>query len=54
MLNIVRQLKFRRIENKFQERIQKDVKMIRNSKQIYVAADKTTNYYKLNKVEYKK
>ena len=49
MFDIVRQLKFRRINNKFQEKIQKDVKTIRNSKQIYVAADKTTNYYKLNK-----
>ena len=52
MFDIVRQLKFRRINNKFQEKIQKDVKTIRNSKQIYVAADKTTNYYKLNKNEY--
>ena len=52
MFDIVRQLKFRRIDNKFQEKIQKDVKTIRNSKQIYVAADKTTNYYKLNKNEY--
>ena len=52
MFDIVRQLKFRRINNKFQEKIQKDVKTIRNSKQIYVAADKTTNYYKLKKNEY--
>lgn len=26
--------------------------MIRNSKQIFVAADKTTNYYKLQQIEY--
>ena len=30
MFDIVRQLKFRRINNKFQEKIQKDVKTIRN------------------------
>ena len=38
---------WRTYDNKFQESIKKDVKMIRINKQLLVAADKTTNYYKL-------
>ena len=48
MFNLVKQLKFRKVNNKFHEILKKDVKMLRNSKQIFVAADKTTNYNKMN------
>ena len=54
MFNLVKQIKFRRINNKFQELIKKDIKKIRNSKQVFVAADKTTNFYKLQLNEYTK
>ena len=54
MFNLVKQVRFRKVNNKFQELIKKDVKMIRNSKKIIVAADKTTNYYKLQIHEYNK
>ena len=54
MFNLVKQVRFRKVNNKFQKMIKNDVKMIRNSKKIIVAADKTTNYYKIQLDEYNK
>ena len=40
--------------NHFQNILQNDVKCIHKSDKVYVAADKTTNMYKMNKDQYKK
>ena len=54
MFNLVKQSEYRKVNNKVQKVIIRDVKMIRNNKQILVAADRTTNYYKLLINEYTK
>ena len=52
LVDISRNLKFRRSNNQFQSKLQADLKDIRNDKKVYVAADKTRNFYKMSKENY--
>ena len=45
---------FNRRSNPFQQKLKKDQKNIRSEKRIFVSADKTTNFYKMDPAEYKK
>ena len=53
-LDMLKLIEFRNFSNKFQEELKADLKIINNSKDVIVAADKTTNYYKCGKDEYEK
>ena len=46
MFNLVKQVKFRKINDTFQNKLTNDLKMINKTKNIIVPADKTTNFYK--------
>ena len=48
LFDIVKTLKFRKISNEFQSQLNKDIKMINQSKNVFVPADKTSNLYELN------
>jgi len=54
LYDMVRKIEFRKINNTFLRDLSKDVKTIRESNEIYVAADKTTNMYKLSAKNYDK
>ena len=47
-------IKFRNYTNEFQEKMKKDIKMIKNDNRVIVKADKTSNLYKVQPEEYKK
>ena len=49
---LVKNLKFRKVDNKFQRTLPKDLKGIRSSNKTLTAADKTSNMYRLSKEEY--
>ena len=49
MFNLIKQVKFRKINNIFQDKPGNDLKIINKTKTIIVPADKTTNYYKVPK-----
>ena len=52
MFNLVKQVKFRKINDIFQSKLANDLKIINKTKNIIVPADKTTNFYKIPKQEY--
>ena len=49
---IARNIKFRRVNEQFQNQLKDDLKNIRNEKKIVVPADKTRNYYRMEKTNY--
>ena len=53
LVNISKNIKFRRKTNQFQNKLKADLKTIKNDKHLYVAADKTRNYYRMEKESYK-
>ena len=52
LYDMIRKIKFRRYTNNFQESMKKDIKEIKKSKDLIVAADKTSNFYKIKPNEY--
>ena len=51
-IKLIKNLRFRKVDNKFQRALAKDLKDIRSSKKTLTAADKTLNIYRLSKEEY--
>ena len=47
-------MKFRPVRNAFQNQLSQDLKSIKSSQKVLVAADKTTNIYKMEMEDYKK
>ena len=55
MVKVIQNIKFKpAISNTFQQKLQKDLKTITNEPRLLLKADKTTNYYKLDKDTYTK
>ena len=54
LLDIVQNIKFRRVDGQFQNILKEDIKKVRNSDKAFIFADKTTNWYKLDKTQYDK
>ena len=52
LIKLVKNIKFRKVDNKFQRTLAKDLKGIRSSKKTLTEADKTSNMYRLSKEEY--
>ena len=52
LYNLVKSIEFREHTNKFQNKLKHDVKEIKNEDKVLIKADKTTNFYKLEKAEY--
>ena len=53
LMDIVNKVKFRRHRDEMQGKLKEDVKKITSSKDVYVKADKTRNYYKVAPQMYK-
>lgn len=54
MFQLVENVKFKQVRNKFQQKLRRDVKKINSSKKVLVFADKTRNVYELDKNQYDK
>ena len=54
LLNMIRKVKFRKELNPFQQELKKDSSNIKTSTKIWMKADKTQNFYKVNPEEYHK
>ena len=52
LTKFVKSLRFRKVANKFQRTLAKDLKGIRSSNKTLTAADKTSNMYRLSKEEH--
>ena len=53
LIEIARNLQFRDVNDQFQKQLKDDLKTITNEKKVIVAADKTRNFYKMEKENYK-
>ena len=51
---MIQNIKFRLVRNDFLSKLKEDVKVINNTKELLVNADKSTNIYKMNKDVYNK
>ena len=51
---LVRNIEFKNVKNEFQKKLNSDLKNIRNSKNLFVFADKTNNLYEMSKENYNK
>ena len=51
---IIESIKFRSSQNKFQKKLKEDLKLINSSKNIFLSADKTHNFYEITKGDYEK
>ena len=49
---LVKNLRFRKVDNKFQRKLAKNLKGIQSSNKTLTAADKMSNIYRLSKVQY--
>lgn len=52
LLNLIQNIEFQTVSDHFQTQLRKDTRAIRNDSNIYVKADKTTNFYKMDKNGY--
>ena len=52
MIALVKNVKFRKVKNQFQKKLQQDIKMIRTSDKTMTFPDKTNNMYRLRKDQY--
>ena len=54
IFTMIRDIRFRRINNIFQNKLTKDVREIKNSSQVIISADKSSNRYEMPVESYKK
>ena len=52
LVNLVKNIKFRKVRNDFQIKLREDLREVRSSKKTMTFADKTSNMYQLEKEEY--
>ena len=51
---MIKNLKYRNVENEFSKKLAGDIKLIKNSKEMLINADKSRNIYKVSRENYKK
>ena len=54
LISLVKNIKFRKVRNHFQDRLQQDLRRMKASNKTMTFADKTTNIYRLTREEYDK
>ena len=54
MMKMIQNIEFKHTRNVFQSQLSADIKSIKNSKEIFVDADKTHNIYKVKETDYRK
>ena len=52
LVALVKNVKFRKVKNQLQKKLQQDIKMIRTYDKTVTFADKTSNMYRLSKDQY--
>lgn len=52
MVSLIQNVEFEKTTSQFQRKLNEDINMIRNDDKLTVKADKTTNYYKMEKDDY--
>ena len=52
LINLVKDITFENRHNTFQNKLEKDIKEIKNEKRIFVAGDKSTNFHKMTPQKY--
>ena len=53
LVDLVKNIKFRKVRNDFQMKLHEDLRKVRSSKKTLTFADKTSNMYRLEKEEYR-
>ena len=48
----IKNIEFRKITDVFQSKLQEDIKIVRQSKNLFILADKSTNIYTMEKDDY--
>ena len=46
LVDLIQNIKFRHVPNHFQNKLRKDINLIKKDEHIYISADKTNNYYR--------
>ena len=54
LINLVKRIEFRKVENNFQKKLREDILLIKSSNKTVTQADKTSNIYRLSKEEHDK
>ena len=52
LVELIRNIKSKKIRNTFQEKLKEDIKLIKDSHKTMTSADKTSNMYRLTKEQY--
>ena len=52
MLRMIQSVKFKQVNNPFLDKLKEDADRIKNEPKLLIAADKTTNFYKLEPSAY--
>ena len=47
--SVMKNIKFRKVNNEFQAKLSKGIKKIKNSKKVFINADKSRNTYEMTK-----
>ena len=50
LLGMIKNIKFRKVDDEFQTTLKKDIRTINNSQKAFIAADKTVNSIKYNMI----
>ena len=54
LLDMVHNIKFRKVNKKFQNKLNEDISKIKKSTKAFIPADKTSDFYKLDKTQHDK
>ena len=54
LLDMIKQISFKPARNQFQEQLTRDIKIIKSSQKAFIPADKTRNFYEMDKTSYDK
>ena len=52
LMDMIRNIEFRPVHNEFQSKMREDITNIKNSQKVVVAADKSSNLYKMDQADY--
>ena len=54
MIHIIQNISFKGTQSQFQEGLEEDIASVKNDSRLFVKADKSTNFYKLDVPEYRR
>ena len=54
MMDMIKNLEFKRVNNEFQSNLRNDIRQIRRSNNLFISPDKSWNIYKVSKASYER